>query len=239
MVCRDIWALWEYGNVPNPEAGEAHWKNRLEGMAMRGFRLWVIAGVISAGILMPGCGSKPTETVAEKAAEKMLAQALSDTGQKVDVKIGQESDGLSMTISGDDAEGVSEIKIGQDTQTFSLSMSGADGKVMVVGGEDAKIPDGFPKDVPLYPDMKLLVVQSMPEQEGYIIQARSDDSVDKVVAYLKKEVAAQGWQETLAMSQAGDPPMQMLGYSKDNRVLHFVLNAEDGKTVIHLNHVTE
>ena len=206
---------------------------------MRGFRLWMIVGLISAGMLMPGCGSKPTETVAEKAAEKTLEQALSDTGQKVDVKIGKEGDGFSMTVIGEDADGVSEIKIGQDAQTFSLSMPGADGNVMVVGGDDAKIPDTFPKDVPLYPGIKLLVVQSMPEQQGYIIQARSDDSVDKVLAYLKKEVAAQGWQETLAMSQPGDPPMQMIGYSKDNRVLHFVLNAEDGKTVIHLNHVTE
>ncbi len=206
---------------------------------MRGFGLWMIVGLISMGVLVPGCGSKPSETVAEKAVEKMVEQALSDTGQKVNVKIGKEGDGFSMTVTGDDAEGVSEIKIGQDEQTFSLSMQGMDGNVMVAGGEDARIPDTFPKDVPLYPGMKLLLVQSMPEQQGYIIQARSDDSMDKVAAYIKKEVAAQEWKETLAMSQAGDPPMQMLGYSKNNRVLHFVLNSEDGGTVIHLNHGTE
>lgn len=206
---------------------------------MRCFKLWTIVGSIILGVFVLGCGSKPSETVAEKAVEKMVEQALSDTGQQVNVQIDKEGAGFSMTVTGDKAGEVSEIKIGQDEQTFSLSMQGTDGNVTVMGGGDAKIPDTFPKDVPLYPGMKLLVVQSMPEQQGYIIQARSDDSMDKVTAYLKKEAAAQEWKETLAMSQAGDPPMQMLGYSKDNRVLHFVLNSEDGGTIIHLNHGTE
>lgn len=235
---------------------------------MRIAKMWMsVLAVMCVMTLLAGCGSKPADTAAEKVAEKALEKALSADGQKVDVKVDKDSGAVSMTITAKEGDVTSNVaytkelaeqaaqeaareaaeQAAVDTaeqalsepETFTMSMQSAEGNITVSGGANAKIPEAFPKDVPLYPEMKLMLVQSAPDQQAYILQGQTTDSMDKVAAHIKKEAAAQGWTETLSMHQPGDPPMQMMGYTKDSRALNYVLNAEGGGTIIHINLAAE
>jgi len=84
---------------------------------------------------------------------------------------------------------ISDLENGK--MTFTDSKTGA--KVNIGMGE---VPETFPKDFPLYPGAKVTSSLSGAESgegSGFWLTLSTPDSVDKVAAYYKKELATGGW----------------------------------------------
>lgn len=110
------------------------------------------------------------------------------------------------------------------TQT-AQSIPGGGGKVQredtsqVFTGAEARIPEGFPPDVPQYAYQRLLMTSIDPPYEMFMIQATSTESAEAVKSWYAKEIAAAGWVE----QTGGMSGMSLLGgsmrYKKNDRVL--------------------
>ncbi len=85
--------------------------------------------------------------------------------------------------------------------TFTDKESGA--KVEIGTG---KVPDNFPKDFPLYPNAKVsgsLSGANQGKSGGFWLTFTTSDALDKVVAYYKTNLTANGW-KTTATLETGD-----------------------------------
>ena len=90
-----------------------------------------------------------------------------------------ETEGGTFTV---EAEGKGVRISGEDEEAGAIS-----GQF----GENAEVPDGFPKDVPIYPDAK--VVGSMLTGEGTILTLQTADDPGKVTAFYRKNLSKEGW----------------------------------------------
>lgn len=192
-------------------------------------KILTITVAVLVPVLMLGCGQK----VSEKLAEKGMEMAAKQDGKDVKVDLNTKDGGFSMTVKDEDGKDQKmEVKSSGDGDNFSMTMSGEGGNVTTLGGENAKIPETFPKDVPQYPGMTPTVVQITPEQQMFMVHAKTTDPVAKVAEFYKKQCADQGWTEQMNLSQDN---MQMLSYLKDKRMLNVNVATEEGATVISLH----
>lgn len=151
-----------------------------------------------------GCGSG-AEKVAESALETMIEKAGAADGVEVDVDF--RGNGESFSIKTKEGE-------------FSMTVGGG-----------AKIPDDFPKDIPTYPKATVTITQSM-EGQGFMIQATTGDSMEKVVGYLENEAAKAGWEQTMSLNQNIGQPMKMLNFAKGDRVANYTIIRQTDETII-------
>jgi len=150
-----------------------------------------------------GCG-KATEV----AQEKVIEAALSQEGVKADVNLN--SDG-----------GVS---------TYNATTP--DGTTMSAG-ENVKLPDDFPKDVPAFEGWKIQVVTGMVEKKMFNVMAVANKPLEAVAEFYKKELAAQGWKETTSTNVPG--MMRTAEYEKDNRAVAVMISSSEEGTLINLS----
>jgi len=85
-------------------------------------------------------------------------------------------------------------------------------------GENARVPDGFPKDVPVYPDAQ--VVGGMVAGEGGMLTLQTDDDLDEVAEFYREKLAKEGW--------SLGPPMDVMG----RRLLSFEKGDRNGAVQI-------
>jgi len=186
-------------------------------------------------VAFAGCGKK----VSELATEKAIEMAAGQNGEKVDVDI---SEG-KMTVTGKDGE---QTTIQGDGDNSTITMTGKDGFKMnandtgatmemadgskMTSGDAAKLPEDFPKDVPTYEGMKLIMAMSTPDG-GFSVTAETTDALDKVSTFFKEQVAAKGWTEGYAAQQG---EMFNGQYTKDGRSLIVMVMKSDDKTGIQL-----
>jgi hypothetical protein len=152
--------------------------------------------LIVGATMILGCG-QASETIAEKVMEKAIEAG---TDGKADVNVSKDGEGFTITGT-------------EDGETMTMKM-----------GDQAKLPDNFPKDIPMYEGLALMVVTSMGADEGHMVQGTTADALDKVVAFYKKEVAAKGWKEEMVQSQAD---VHMLIYSKEKRSLNVTIGKDE------------
>lgn len=105
-------------------------------------------------------------------------------------------------------EGVIQQKTGVDVSqvqngkmTFTDTKTGAE--VNVGGGT---VPDAFPKDFPLYPGAKVtssLSGAQSGKNGGFWLTMTTADSVDRVSAYYKTQLAVNGWTITATYTANG------------------------------------
>jgi len=209
---------------------------------MKSMALLALVGAIMAGAA--GCGRKTGDTVAEKAMEHAIKSAAKEDGQDVAVDIDIDKGTMSikgpqggmqiradegqMTISGKD--GAQDVTYKADGDSFTMTTP--EGTLTTSSGKSAKVPDGFPKDVPIYPGAEVVSATSMAQMGMASVQLSTGDGVAKVAAYYKRELAAKGWNEVTAMSQGGAQAMEMLSCSKGETVATVMAVAEEGKTII-------
>jgi len=190
---------------------------------------WTIIVALAIVVALPlgcGCRQKVTDKIAEKAIEKAIESDAKKDGKDVDVKMDMK--GGSMSIKSKDGSGNVDMKA--DGQSFTIKTQ--DGTV--VSGDAAKLPDTFPKDVPVYPGAKLALVSTATQNEMFNVNMTSTDTIENVASYYKKELAAKGWTETQSMTQGGDQPMQMLNYTKEDRMAMVMASRDGDKTTITL-----
>lgn len=172
---------------------------------------------------LSGCG-KAKEALQEKAVEKAINAAAGKDGAKVDINKNQ------MTITTKDG--------GSTTLTSSdkgdaVTMKTADGTVTMTSGENAKVPEDFPKDIPLYPGAKPTTVTASSKDKAFTLQFTTKDPVEKVAEHFKKELVGQGWAEGMVMSTPGEQAAQMLNYTKGERALMVNISKEsEGITIL-------
>jgi len=195
-----------------------------------------------------GCREKVAEKVAEKAIEKAIQADAKKEGKDVDVDVNLKGGSMSiktkdgskkMDLNVQDGKmavksegGEEQVSMNADNQ--SVTVTTKDGTVTSTAGKTAKIPDTFPKDIPLYAGAEIVAVSTMTQNEMFHVQATTADSLKNVAAYYKKELPAKGWTEQQTVSQAGDSPMEMLNFTKEDRTVMVMVTADQGKTAIML-----
>lgn len=174
-----------------------------------------------------GCGG---EKAPEKVAEKIVEKGLSQEGQRADVKIDKNAETVSMTITDEsDAQKTTTMNMQQDGMTMTIK--DGDEVAHVQSGAGTAIPDAFPKDVPLYPGMKVEMAFNMGD-ENFSVSAATSDNLDQVVEYYKKASADNGWTEVMNMAQGGEEINRMISYEKDNRTFMIAATSEEGQVRI-------
>lgn len=97
--------------------------------------------------------------------------------------------------------GVNVTDVEKGKMTFTDSKTGA--KVDIGSG---KVPDNFPKDFPLYPGAKVTSALSGAQSgknNGFWLTMSTADSVDKVSAFYKTQLATGGWTIDATYTAAG------------------------------------
>lgn len=164
-------------------------------------------------LVWAGCGPKPS----------------GESGQSPSQDVPRQGDEAAAAPPFKETE-ESEVKIEQDTS----SMSARSGAMSMVIGEKAKVPDGFPKDVPVYPGLQISMAVEDASQEMYTISGVTSDPLDKVVAFLKDKAPAQQWEEMLLAGQEGTES-RVLMFGKENRVLTVSAAREGSRTNLTLS----
>ena len=193
-------------------------------MNARSFRISLLA----IAFAVAGCGEKAAETAIEIMAEAAAAR----DGQSIDFEI----DGDTITVKTND--GTTELTI--DAERGVVSIVSDEGNVRataddqgsrfesddgtILTGDQAKLPDDFPEDVPLYPGLKLNVVSDMQNGAAIMVQGEVDATIEEISAYYEKEAADQGWTTETEMKQ---PQMAMYIFKKDGRTMQVLAVPED------------
>ncbi len=117
----------------------------------------------------------------------------------------------SHTITTADGK-VSYDQKGKDAGT--VTVTGKDGKTATLTYNQNKVPDDYPKDVPVYSSAKVVMSQSVSDQHGRSMMLESSDPSDTIVSFYKKGLDSNGWktESTVATGQ-----LTMLTASKDQR----------------------
>src|SRR2546423_15629902 len=119
---------------------------------------------------------------------------------------------------------------GKDGQS-KVTFTGKNGESMTINSEGGKLPDDYPKDVPVASGAKIVMATSVnnADNKGASLILESADSLDKTVAFYKKGLADNGWKNEATISAE---KMTMLTASKDTRQLVIQIGQSDGKTSV-------
>lgn len=90
-----------------------------------------------------------------------------------------------------------------DTKGEKVTISTDEGEATI--SSDAKLPDDFPSDVPIYDDAKIGTAMTNEVQGGksYLVGMESDDDAAEVFDWYKKAFEDEGWKITSTM-EVGD-----------------------------------
>jgi hypothetical protein len=193
----------------------------------------VVVGLVVAPVV--GCGGKAGEEGAETGV-----QGGAPSDQEAGVEQGDES---VPAPAGDDDEQVSmqmgegglqiktpdgELNIGE--QMLEGVFGGKNSGMKMTAGESAVIPEGFPKEVPIYPGLDLKMAMENQEKATYHVQGHSADAMEKVRDYYKDKLDSAGWKEGATFNAPGERGMNMMNYQKGDLSVSMVFTQRDGGT---------
>ena len=113
---------------------------------------------------------------------------------------------------------------GKDAGT--VTVTGKDGKTATLSFNQNKIPDDYPKDVPLYGGVKVVMSQSASDKNERNLMLESSDAADKIAEYYKTELDRNGWKTETTMNTGG---LQMFTANKDRRSIMIQITDSGGK----------
>ena len=120
-----------------------------------------------------------------------------------------------------------ESKVEMKEGKFVITEKGGAEKFVVAPKGDATLPEGFPKDVPVYEGAKIVASYKM--SDGFMVMVQTTDQREKAVEACKSALKAQGWK---LESTFDTPQMLMLSYKKGKRGLNLGVSKEKGPTRI-------
>lgn len=110
----------------------------------------------------------------------------------------------------------------------SVTMQTDQGEMTTQVGGNVKIPDGFPSDVPFYEGLTLQTASTI--SDTYMLQAQSNEPLDKIVQYYVEAMPAQGWVKEAESNQGG--VLYISSFKKDGRTAGVsVMSGDDSRTV--------
>lgn len=178
--------------------------------------------------MMVSCGH-----LAENAAEKAIEHEAEAQGQDVDMDIDREDDGsMKMTFKGENGE---EVQWEVDEEQMSWNTKDENGEDRVVIGQNTALPESFPEDVPLYPEMTIMMTQAGSRAAQFSIHATSTDSVQKILTFYADAVAKAGWAPHPEMSEMNMGGVQQRLYQKGERTLHLTVASDGTQAMVTIN----
>ena len=136
----------------------------------------IVLGMVLVMGLVCGCGKSEIVT-----APDATKAALPKSGKNVETKVeGQGGGILGLAAQGRPPQ----------TVTMAVEVPGG-GTVQIAGGEaGVALPEGFPKDAPVYPGAKVL--NTTKNADGMFVVLQTTDAKDKVSAFYKEKLKANG-----------------------------------------------
>jgi hypothetical protein len=130
---------------------------------------------------------------------------------------------------------VKDSGLNLDTKNGSVNVQGKDGESLSIG--NAKLPEGFPSDVPIYKPSD--VILSLKTKEGYNVTLATTDSSQKVSDFYKTQLSNNGW--TKEETEIAFSSNVAQSFTKGNNQLVLLIgsdqNAKDGKqTTVNLTY---
>lgn len=99
-------------------------------------------------------------------------------------------------------------------QHRSLAM--LDPEIVATAELETAIPEDFPKDVPVFPDLKLEKVMKT-LGDGYFVRGATDKPLNEIITYFEQSCNANGWSEIMSVPKMMNT--SMFEYAKDKRTL--------------------
>jgi hypothetical protein len=165
---------------------------------------WAVVPMLGALVFFGfGCNpfQKAQDSINQKIGEKVTEGILEKaTGGKVDVK----KDGEQVTF--------------KDNKTGAVSAF----------GEDVKLPDGFPKSLPMYPGAKISgVTMTQEKEQSAWVMFSAGDEVKKVVDWYAQQTKDAGWKEDSSMTLG---TMETRSYTKGNEKISLNASVNEDAT---------
>jgi hypothetical protein len=129
----------------------------------------------------------------------------------------------SRTVSTADGK-ISYQEKGKDAGT--VTVTGKDGKTATLSFNQNKVPDDYPKDVPVYSPAKVVMSQSFSEKKARNLMLESADAADKIVDFYKKGLDGNGWKTESTMTTA---QLTILTATKEQRQVMLQITDSGGK----------
>jgi hypothetical protein len=107
------------------------------------------------------------------------------------------------------------VQVNGDGKNGSVTVKSDDGKNSTTFGNGAKLPDGFPTDIPIYKP-STLVAASNTDNTRYSASGKTNDSVSSVVSYYKDQLGKGGW---AAVHETSYGDGNIMNFKKDTRLL--------------------
>lgn len=117
----------------------------------------------------------------------------------------------------------------QGKDAGSVTFTGKNGEKVAINTNGGKMPDDYPKDVPVYEGTKVVMSQSASEKNTHSLVLESGDAADKIAEFYKKGLDSNGWKTEGTMNMG---EMNMFTATKDKRQLVVqVMNSADKRTI--------
>ena len=139
------------------------------------------------------------------------------------ITVTETSDGVELKTS----EGSLSLKGNEEEGHIKIKTE--DGDDVEVRYNQDKLPPDFPKDIPIYSPAKVTMSQILNKGMSAMATLSTPDDSSKVIAYYKKEFAAQQWSVDGEMNMGG---MVMLQGKKGSSMLNVtVMKTENGTNI--------
>jgi hypothetical protein len=182
-------------------------------------RVWTVTLIVLCAVSFGGCCSSCKEKLFESAIEKAVESGGDGKSKaKLDLSKG------TFTVTNEKGEAV---KIAGGDKG-SLSISNEKGESLKIGsGAGTKIPDTWPKDVPIYAGSKPM--STMETGKGSTVVFESTDPPAKVWDYYVTTLPAKGW-TVVIKSQSGEGGFASFEKKAEKRAVIITVSSSDGKT---------
>lgn len=137
----------------------------------------------------------------------------------------------SRTYTAKDGTQATVTESGKGSQ---VTIEGKEGKVQMSGEGGLALPEGFPKDIPIYPGST--VTMSVKVEDGMQVTLKTGDPASKAADFYKEKLKADGW--AIEMTANTEETSTVVG-KKDKRTAMVMANRESNGTMIMLTVQTE
>lgn len=110
-----------------------------------------------------------------------------------------------------------------DVNNGEVTVKSDDGQSTTTYGDNVKLTDGFPTDVPIF-DPSTLKASSKNNTDDFSAVAVTDQSVADVTSFYKTEMAAQGWTLQYDSTAEGSG---LLTFAKDDRTASIIVSTSN------------
>jgi hypothetical protein len=134
--------------------------------------------------------------------------------------------GRSTTVTGPEGE---KATVTQDRQGVGITIEGKQGEKVRIAADEAGValPDGFPKDVPIYPGAT--ITASATTQNMMNVTLQTKDQPQQVRTFYQGTLKQNGWEMQSTMNT---PQGVMLQATKAERTQVVTIGRDDDKTTI-------